>query len=42
MNEKEIKRTRLLARLAHVQSRTHKDNANIQKRIKRELRNLDR
>ena len=39
---KEIKRTRLLARLAHLRSRTHKDNLNVQKRVKRELRNLDR
>lgn len=42
MNDKENKRVRLLARLAHVKSRTHKDNLNIQKRIERELRNLDK
>lgn len=41
MNKK-IKRTMLLARMAHVKSRTHKDNLNIQKRIERELRNLDK
>lgn len=40
MDSKEIKKLKLLARLAHVRSRTHKENDNIVMKIKRELRNL--